>query len=676
MEKLTTVASRHWKSLLILNLFLLVATVGKIAVSRKVWTASAQLILPNTTGNLDASLGTLGSFKNGDSGFSPQVNPLKVQTSILTSDALLEQVRVNDPEISEFPTLGKYKQLFEVSPEEQSTLISLSVNGSSPEIARQRASALLNQYQQRLNELRQTDRLSRKQFSQKELERSRQSLAQAQIQLAQFKESTGLINSEEQTKGIVTTLTALTTAQAQAQAQAQANENRVRTLATRLSLTPVQAIQSLGLGENQNYQFVRNKLAELDATLVQTQVNYTNDHPKVQALLSERNELQRQIQEYITQAAASNTVDATVDTGSEGRATLIQQMILAEGEASSQQRQAEQLQSRIERLNKDLKSLPANQARLMELQRQSDVVEGVYKGLVAQVNQSSIDAFNVYPNVQVLDPPTVDLKPSSPKITLTVLSALMASVLGSIALVLFLEGRNPLLSPKDLQAIKFPLVAGLPRLRHSKMGLRLESETDVEFQLLASTISLQPLKDRRLLVTSAIVGEGKTTVTLGLARALVDLGFRVLVVDGDFRQAELSRCLGYTQDLSMVEQPVRLQQNLDFIPTLPKKGKIVQMVTRGKFKQSLAAAQSAKNYDYVLIDSAPVSQTSETALMTGIVPNVLFIVRSGVSDRDSVSHSLNQLAQHNAKIVGLVVNGLETKVKSYPYRSNSSLVKS
>lgn len=674
MEKITTVASRHWKYLVILNLFVLVATVGKIAVSRKVWTASAQLILPNTTGNLDASLGTLGTLQNGDSGFSPQVNPLKVQTSILTSDALLEEVRVNDPEKSQFPTLSKYKQLFNVSPQEQSTLISLAVNGSSPEVARQRAIALIQQYQQRLNELRQTDRLSRKQFSQKELERSRQSLAQAQIQLAQFKESTGLINSEEQTKGIVTTLTTLTTGQAQAQAQAQANENRVRTLATRLSLTPVQAIQSLGLGENQDYQFVRNKLAEVDATLVQTQVNYTEDHPRVQALLSERNELQRQIQGYITQASATNTVDGTVDTGSEGRATLIQQMILAEGEASSQQRQAEQLQSQIEKLNKDLKSLPANQARLLELERQSDVIEGVYKGLIAQVNQSSIDAFNVYPNVQVLDPPTVDLKPSSPKVSLTVISALMASVLGSIALVLFLEGRNPLLSPKDLQAIKFPLVAGLPRLKHSKMGLRLESETDVEFQLLASAISLQPLKDRRLLVTSAIVGEGKTTVTLGLARALVDLGFRVLVVDGDFRQAGLSRSLGYTQDLSIVEQPVRLQQNLDLIPTLPKQGKIVEMVTRGRFKQSLAAAQSAKNYDYVLIDSAPVSQTSETALMTGIIPNVLFIVRSGISDRDSVTHSLNQLAQHNAKIVGLVVNGLETRARSYPYR-HSSLVK-
>ena len=46
------------------------------------------------------------------------------------------------------------------------------------------------------------------------------------------------------------------------------------------------------------------------------------------------------------------------------------------------------------------------------------------------------------------------------------------------------------------------------------------------------------LDNRRLMVSSSTFGEGKTTVTLGLAMALIDLGFRVLIVDGDFRRAE------------------------------------------------------------------------------------------------------------------------------------------
>jgi uncharacterized protein involved in exopolysaccharide biosynthesis len=685
MGKVAAIASRHWKSLFILNLLVLAATVGKLATSPKVWTATAQLILPQKSGNLDANLGTLGSLRNADPGFSSEVNPLKVQASILSSDALLERVLDSDPEKSKFSRLANYKRLFKASPQEQSTIVSLAVSGSTPELARQRTNTLLKVYQQRLNELRQADSLSRKQFSQKELNQAKERLSQAQLAVARFKQSTGLVNSEAQTEGIVTAINNLTTAQAQVLAQAQASQNRIQVLSNRLSLTPNQAIRSLGLGENQNYQFVRSKLAEVDAQLLKLRATFTDNHPAVQKLLSERDELQRKLQDYIAQSAGGTRVDTTVASGTDGRATLIQQLVLAESEATGQQRQAEQLQREIAKLNAALKSLPANQAQLLELQRQVDVAEGVYKGLVAQVQQNNINAFDTYPNVQVLDPAKVDSKPSGPKRSITLLSGLMASLIGSIALVLFLESRNPLLSPKELQSIKFPIVVRIPRLRNSGLSWQAGTETEVEFQRLASAISLQPLNDRRLLITSAIMGEGKTTVTLGLARALADLGFRVLLVDGDFRKAELSRRLGYGREresadavrlANEVQQPISVEPSLDLLPTLPKQGKIVELVRRGRFEQSLAVAESADNYDYVLVDSAPVSLTSETALMANVVPNVLFVVRPGTSYSNSVNESLDQLDQHRAKILGLVINGVEANSKAYPYRSNESLVNS
>ena len=685
MGKVAAIATRHWKSLFILNLLVLAATVGKLATSPKVWTATAQLILPQKSGNLDANLGTLGSLRNADPGFSSEVNPLKVQASILTSDALLERVLDSDPEKSKFSRLANYKRLFKASPQEQSTIVSLAVSGSTPELARQRTNTLLQVYQQRLNELRQADSVSRKQFSQKELNQAKERLSQAQIAVARFKQSTGLVNSEAQTEGIVSAINNLTTAQAQVLAQAQASENRIRVLSTRLSLTPNQAIRSLGLGENQNYQFVRSKLAEVDAQLLKLRATFTDNHPAVQKLLSERDGLQRKLQDYIAQSAAGARIDTTVATGSDGRATLIQQLVLAESEATGQQRQAEQLDTEIAKLNAALKSLPGSQAQLSELQRQVDVAEGVYKGLVAQVQQNNINAFDTYPNVQVLDPAKVDSKPSGPKRSIIVLSGLMASMIGSIALVLLLESRNPLLSPKDLQATKFPIVVRIPRLRHSNLSWQVGTETEVEFQRLASAISLQPLKDHRLLITSAIMGEGKTTVILGLAKALADLGFRVLLVDGDFRKAELSRRLGYGREVESantlrfaneVQQPVSIEPSLDLLPTSPKKGKIVELVRRGRFEQSLAVAESANNYDYVLIDSAPVSLTSETALMANVVPNVLFVVRPGTSYSNSVNESLDQLAQHQAQTLGLVINGVEANSKPYAYRSNESLVNS
>ena len=230
------------------------------------------------------------------------------------------------------------------------------------------------------------------------------------------------------------------------------------------------------------------------------------------------------------------------------------------------------------------------------------------------------------------------------------------------------------MSPKDLQTIKFPIVVRISRLKHSPVELALGNETEAEFQGLASAISSQSLKDRRLLVTSSNVGEGKTTVTLGLARALADLGFRVLVVDGDLRQAELSRRLGYEKELTDSKRPISVEPRLDLVPTLPKQGRIVEVIKRKRFKQCLAAAQSSNKYDYVLVDSAPVGLTSDTALMAAAIPNVLFVVRPGISDRNSVNNSLEQLAQHNAQVVGLVLNDVETNTKAYEYGLNGSPV--
>lgn len=677
MKKVAVIASRHWKALLGLNLFILLASVGSIVTAPRVWTATAQLILPTGNGsNLDVNLGTLGSYRNTDPTFSNTINPLKIQQAILTSDALLKQTWLADPEYDQSNKPRSYGGFFSITPVEQTSILSVSVSGSSPEIARKRADALLQTYQMRLNELRQANNTAREGFSQKQLEQARRNLSKNQLALAQFKRSTGLVSNEEQTKGMVETINTLSTAQAEATAQAQASADRARLLSARLNLSPTEAVQSLGLDQNDGYKYIRSKLNEVEVNLGALRSTFKDRSPQVQKLLADRETLRRQLGQYVEQAAGSVKTNPAVTSGAEGRVPLIQQLILAESEAVGQRQQAVQLQAQIAQRRNALTALPTLQARLAELQRQADVTEGVYRALVAQVQQSNIDGFNSYPNVQVLNPPAVDPKPSSPKNSVAALNALLASVIGSIAMILLLEARNPLLSPKDLQSLKFPLVVRIARRKHPEVEADLGIEAEVDFQRLASAISLQPLQDRRLLITSAMMGEGKTMITLQLATALTDLGFRVLVIDGDFRKAGLSDRLGYQRNTSAENQPVQIQQNLDFFPTLPRQGRIVDLVTRGRFEQYLATAQSVNDYDYVLIDSAPVGSTSETALMAAVIPNVLFVVRPGVSARNAVNDSLEQLTQHNAKVVGLVINDVEAPSQSYAYRSNAALINS
>ena len=672
MNKITAITFRHWKPVILWNLLVLGLTSYIATVTPRMWDATVQLTIPATNGNLDASLGILGSLRKSDSSISAiGDSQLQMQKSILTSDTLMENVLSKDPQKTDFQSVSAYKSLFEVSVDENSRIITVNTKGLSPEIAKLRTNNLITLYQQRLKELRQQNRLSKRQFSAVELEEARTKLMSAQQSLAEFKQSSALVDAEEQTKAIVTTIDNLTKSQLEALSLAEYNQNRVNTLSNVLSMSSNQAIRSLSLGENRDYQFMRGKLAEIKAELSELRAKYTDNHPAVRELIQQEQVLSNRIQNQVQKTSGGIAIDTTVSGEGEGRAGLIEQLILAETEASGQQKRAQLIQNQINQLKSSLNSIPNQQKTLLELQRNVDVAEGVYKGLVAQVQQTNIDVFDVYPNVEILDSTRVGNNPISPKNSLMILNALLAGITGSIALILLLERRNPLLSPQDLNDMKFPMVVSIPQLKNAQLTAELISDSDdnqVKFQRLASALSLQPLNNRHLLITSAMESEGKTTVTLGLGKALVDLGFRVLVVDGDFIRAELTQDLGFTQELNVKNEVIELAPNLDLLPTTPRSSQIVKMVSQGRFQQALADAESHTKYDYVLVDTAPVSATTATALMTAQIPNVLFVVKPGMSFSNSVRDSLQQLMEHQAQILGLVVNGVEDSAKPYKQR--------
>ncbi|MEO0687731.1 MAG: exopolysaccharide biosynthesis protein, partial [Cyanobacteria bacterium J06649_11] len=182
--------------------------------------------------------------------------------------------------------------------------------------------------------------MSKRQFSSVELEEARKKLMSAQQTLAQFKQSSALVDAEEQTKAIVTTIDNLTKAQLEALSLAEYNQNRVNTLSDVLSMSSNQAIRSLSLGENRDYQFMRGKLAEIKAELSELRAKYTDNHPAVRELIQQEQVLLNRIQNKVKRTAGGIPIDTTVSGEGEGRAGLIEQLILAETEASGQQKRA------------------------------------------------------------------------------------------------------------------------------------------------------------------------------------------------------------------------------------------------------------------------------------------------------------------------------------------------
>ncbi|OKH21788.1 GumC family protein [Chroogloeocystis siderophila] len=683
MNHLVNIIRRHWLPLLLLNGVVVAATLYAIIHTKTtvspVWKANAELNLPQPSNRLDASLGTLGQLQNTGFGFSREVNPLQIQLSILTSDTVMERVLAVDPEKNAYLRLSDYKALFTATPQQQSTIIAVEARASSPDIAYKRLNNLINIYQLRLNELRRQDTNVREEFSQEDLKRAQQQLAESQVALANFQQQTGLTDIVEQTRSLIGQISNLRTTYATVLAQAGANQTQANVASQRLGMSPQQAMNSLRLGENKEYQATRQKLSEVETALAEARSRYTDESPQVQSLLSSRQELQQIMNQQIATAvpgASANDIDLTLggNGGRDSRIEMISQLITAQNSASGLQQQANLIANEINRLNTELNNITRNRGQLLDLQRRYEIAEGIYKSITAQIEQAKTNPFNVYPNIQTLDAPSVDPKPEEPSSRLAALGGILAALFGSISLILFLENRNPMLKPEDLQQVEFPILGRISRLRPLDMERSLSAEVPIELQRLASAVLM--LEHQRLLITSSTAGEGKTTVTLGLALALVNCGFRVLIVDGDLKQAELSRRLGHpkanTEDR---HAPVSISLGLDLLPApaVPSE-KIAEFFARGSFAQNLNHIQTSGGYDYVLVDSPPLGLASETNLMSAVVQNVLFVVRAGKSDRYSVLDSFEQLSRHNAHIMGLVVNCVESSATGYRYGRQRELI--
>lgn len=712
------VIRRHRNPLLALNLVILGATLLSATVladmfAPPVWKAKAQFNVPTTGGNLSADLGTLGSIRDSSIGFSREVNPLQIQSTIITSNAVIDKALAKDPERENF-SLGSFKSLFSVEPLPQSTVINIEARGSDSDLAATRAKNLASAYQERLNELRYEDADFRQEFTQEEFQKASNNLQQAQEELAEFRRTTGIIDPDTQSQQLVGSIDELKTRLTLLKSEAEGGQIKAEIAANYFNTTPEKAIQLLNLAENQEYQQARQKLTQTETELSEARTQYQDSSPQVQNLLFKREQLTQELKQKVGRVVPDldpQEIELTLEnSGTNKRLDLIAESIASQSNSQGLQRQTVQIQNQIDRLTEELNSISGNRAKLAELERKHDIAEGVYKGIVAQSNRAKIDNFNSYPNVQLIDGPIIDPQPETPNKKLILFGGLMASLFGSASLVLFLESASPLLSPKDLMTLEFPVLFSIAYLKQPYLNwntthkLKQDDEssaaptllnpsassastvedlslyedsnaldrwqdnnaTEREFERLATIFSSLTLENRRVMITSATAGEGKTTITLGLAIALRKLGYHVLVVDGDLQKSSLSKHLGVnpaecTANCVEVNFPNDADYELDLMPApaIPK-AETARFFAKGKFERTLDRLQAEENYDYVLVDTPPVSLTNEAMLMAPIIDNVLFVVKPGTSDRHPTIDSLEQLKLHKAQIKGVILNAVDS----------------
>lgn len=273
-------------------------------------------------------------------------------------------------------------------------------------------------------------------------------------------------------------------------------------------------------------------------------------------------------------------------------------------------------------------------------------------------------------NVRNLAPASAAGDPISPKLLNDLALGLAAGLVLGVALALLREGVDRTIrDSEELERVTELTVLGtvprdslksaLPATTNPR-SVRAEAYRQIRTTLLNS--NGQP---RTIAVTSAVLGEGKTSVATNLAVVFSRAGHRVALVDADLRRPRVAQVFGLPRKPGLSDVLAEQITLTDALHHLDD-GRLA-VLTSGQIpanpSEALGGAgmekvltQLAAEYEYVIVDTPPVLPVTDALVVAPAVDGVVLVTRLGRTTRERVKRSLNATDRVHARIIGVVPN--------------------
>ncbi len=453
------------------------------------------------------------------------------------------------------------------------------------------------------------------------------------------------------------------------------------------------------------YQSLLDELQRVDLELEEQRSKFTESSPIVQSLLSQRNNKQLLLKQEAQKILGSEDLAIANIDSLENRRPLdsgdlekVRALSAAKSELIDIESREQSLAETEQRLKQRLNEFPNLIARYNSLEQEVEINQATLKKLLEHRQEIGIIINRGGFSWEVIEPPQLGEKIGHNLPKDIALSTIFAFFAGSVSVFIIEASDNKIRGTKQLRdQANLPLLGTTPGLskikddgfvprlpflksdRTEELPLKIiewlpfRESLDLIYENIQNSQTVQNSKVKSVAVTSAIPGEGKSTITLGLALSAARRNKRVLVVDGDLRRPSIHDKLGIPNDIGLSDllagrtktpntSTVALSNlSIDVLTSGSITVDPVQLLSSERLQDFIRRVEGL--YDLVLVDTPPAIGMVDAIKVASCCSGTVVVARLEKASFTQVSETFSLLDRLN--LIGIVANDSKEIQKRY-----------
>jgi len=388
---------------------------------------------------------------------------------------------------------------------------------------------------------------------------------------------------------------------------------------------------------------------------------------------------------------ASNSNQAMIDLNNqiESMFTTVQSSV--QNEKTNLQIGERDLISKNNENTAHIRAIPRQEREYTEIKRQQGVKEALFLFLLQKKEEKYLNLSLVEPTSKLIDDVSSSGDPVSPKRTLILFFSM---VLGFLIPVIGIKIRDLLRyqieTKEELVALtSVPILGEIPKSEQKENVIIRENSTDSFTELVrllrTNLLFVLDSPDKKVInIVSSMSGEGKTFIAINLAVSLALLDKKVLVVGLDVRKPKLAEYLQLDNKTGMTsyltgqitkEQLIRasgVHHNLSVIVAGPVPPNPSELLTKPALDKLITELR--REFDYIIIDTAPIGVVSDSFSLNRIADVNLYVVRSNYTPKKAIEDANGLHKNKKLKNLYFVLNNIDRRKMGYNYGSGKKYV--